>query len=370
MKHSSVLIGAILALAAASVAAQADVQGNASTQSQSSVAVKRDGASASNSSSGTTRAEAGEASANLSEGTQINATLTRPVDSSKNKPGDEVTATAAEDIKSNGQVVIPKGSKLLGHVTSARPRGSKSSGEGASNGGNDTASAAGSATGQAASQLGIVFDKAVLKDGREIPLSAGVQALAAGEGAAQGGMHESNGALSGAGSLAGSGRASGGGLLGGATGAVGGVAGGAASAAGGVGSTVSGTGGVLNRSVGAVGGLNAAGRLASDSRGVFGMKGLELTSVNSGGAKGSLITSTTRNVRLDRGTRMLLVTGGDASSGVNAAAGKTRGPAGSAEAAGNLGSTASAAGNAGKGAADANAASSASGGVNAASNPR
>jgi hypothetical protein len=370
MKHSSVLIGAILALAAANVAAQANVQGNASTQSQSSVAVKRDGASASNSSSGTTRAEAGEASANLSEGSQINATLTRPVDASKNKPGDEVTATTAEDLKSNGQVVIPKGSKLLGHVTSARPRGSKSSSEGASSSGNDTASAAGSATGQAASQLGIVFDKAVLKDGREIPLGAGVQALAAGEGAAQGGMHEGNGALSGAGSLAGSGRASGG-LLGGATGAVGGVAGGAASAAGGVGSTVSGTGGVLNRSVGAVGGLNAAGRLASDSRGVFGMKGLELTSVNSGGAKGSLITSSTRNVRLDRGTRMLLVTGGDASGGTNAAASKTRGLTGSAEAAGNLAGTANAAGNAGQGAAaDANAASNASGRVKAAPEPR
>jgi hypothetical protein len=314
MKHSSVLIGATLALASTVAFAQANAQGSATTQSQSSVAVSRDGASASNSNSGAARADAGKANADLGGGTQINATLSKPVDASKNKPGDEVTATAAEDIKSNGQVVIPRGSKLMGHVTSARPRGSK--GESSSDG----ASAAGSATGQAASQLGIVFDKAVLKDGREVPLGAAVQALAAGDAAAEGGMHEGSGALSGAGSVAGSGRAAGGGLLGGATEAVGGVARGTADVATGVGSKVGATAGTLQGSAGAVGGLNAAGRLASDSRGVFGMKGLELSSVNSGAAEGSLITSTTRNVRLDRGTRMLLVTRGSAAGSANAAA--------------------------------------------------
>jgi hypothetical protein len=301
MKHSSVVIGAILALASTIACAQADAQGGASAQSQGSVSAGRDGARASSSNSGSARTEAGSANADLAGGTQLNATLSKPVDAGKNEPGDEITATAVEDIKSNGQVVIPKGSKLIGHVTSARPRGEKSSG-----------AAAGSASGKAASELGIVFDKAVLKDGREVPLGAAVQALAAGDAAAEGSMHESGSALSGAGSVAGSGRAAGDGLLGGATGAVGGVASGTANVAGGVGSKVGGTAGAITRSAGAVGGLDVAGRLTSDSRGVFGLKGMELTSVASGSAQGSLITSTTRNVRLDRGTRMLLVTSADA----------------------------------------------------------
>jgi hypothetical protein len=308
MKNRWVVIGATLTFASTIAFAQADVQGTASTQSQGSVSANRDGARVNSSNSGSTQAEAGKASADLAGGTQINATLSKPVDAGKNKPGDEVTATAAEDVKSNGKVVVPRGSKLIGHVTAARARGEKSSGE-----------AGGSASGKAASELGIVFDKAVLKEGREIPLGAAVQALAAGDGAAEGSMHETSGALSGAGSVAGSGRAAGGGLLGGTTGAVGGVASGTATVAGGVGSKVGGTTGAVTRSAGAVGGLDAGGRLTSNSNGVFGLKGLELASATKGAAQGSLITSTTRNVRLDRGTRMLLVTSGDAraSGGVN-----------------------------------------------------
>jgi hypothetical protein len=301
MKNAWLVIGATFALASTIAWAQADVQGSASTQSQGSVSASGEGARVSGSNSGSAQADAGKANVDLAGGTAINATLTRPVDAGKSKPGDEVTATAAEDIKSNGKLVIPRGSKLIGHVTSARPRGEKSSGE-----------AAGSASGKAASELGIVFDKAVLKDGREVPLGAAVQALAAGDAAANGSMHDAGGALSGAGNVAGSGRATGGGLLGGATGTVGGVAGGTANVAGNVGSKVGGTAGVVSRSAGAVGGLDAGGRLASDSRGVFGLKGLELASATSGAAQGSVITSTTRNVRLDRGTKMLLVTGADA----------------------------------------------------------
>src|SRR5687767_1173602 len=127
MKYSPFVVGATFALASALAFAQANVQGSASTQSQSSVSAGRDGASATTGNSGSARPEAGHASAGLSEGTQISATLSKPVDASKNKAGDEVTATATDDIKSNGQVVIPKGSKLIGHVTTAKARGNKSS---------------------------------------------------------------------------------------------------------------------------------------------------------------------------------------------------------------------------------------------------
>jgi hypothetical protein len=46
--------------------------------------------------------------------------------------------------------------------------------------------------------------------------------------------------------------------------------------------------------------------LTSGSRGVFGIDGLEFASSSAGNAQGSVISSSTRNVRLDGGTRMLL----------------------------------------------------------------
>jgi hypothetical protein len=349
MKHFRGVIGVTLALSSAMTFAQATAQGDSSTQSQTSVSAGQGGASTSHNSSGAARVDAGKSDAELAGGSQINATLSKPVDASKSKPGDEVTATTAEDVKSDGHVVIPKGSKLVGHVTSAKRRGDKPATSAPAANGADSTSMAASATGEAASHLGIVFEKAILKDGREVPLGAGIQALASGEGAASGQMDDVGGAMSGAGSMAGSARGTGGGLVGGATGAVGGAVRGTTNAAGAiggtVGSTVGGTAGVMSRSPGAVGGLNGAGRLTSDSRGVFGMKGLELTSANTGSAQGSLITSSTRNVRLDRGTRMLLVTSGDA-AGSTTAAGGARGLSGSADAAGNLSGAASTAGRA------------------------
>ena len=59
---------------------------------------------------------------------------------------------------------------------------------------------------------------------------------------------------------------------------------------------------------GAVGGLNAAGQLTSTSQGVFGLNGLNLSAAASQATEGSVITSAGKNVRLDGGTRMLLLT--------------------------------------------------------------
>jgi hypothetical protein len=85
------------------------------------------------------------------------------VDAKKNKPGDEVVATVAQDVKSNGQVVIPRGSKLFGRVTEAKPHG-EGSGDASGSGSGAAAAAA-----DTSSRLGLVFDHAVLKDGREVP---------------------------------------------------------------------------------------------------------------------------------------------------------------------------------------------------------
>ena len=193
-----------------------------------------------------------------------------------------------------------KGSKLVGHVTQASAR----------------------AKGESESALGIVFDKAILKNGQEIPLSAGIQAIAAAQSGASAAGADLD-AFGGAGASAGgSGAAGGRGALGGVSSAaggavgavtntaanVGGVAGGAVNTAASVGGSVAGA------SKGAVGGLNAAGQLTSNSQGVFGLNGLNLSAAASNATQGSVITSAGKNVHLDSGTRMLLVSQAQAGS--------------------------------------------------------
>src|SRR5437879_7198270 len=50
-----------------------------------------------------------------------------------------------------------------------------------------------------------------------------------------------------------------------------------------------------------------AGQLTSNSQGVFGLNGLNLNAAGSNATQGSVITSAGKNVHLDSGTRMLLV---------------------------------------------------------------
>ena len=142
--------------------------------------------------------------------------MSRSVDARNAKPGEEVTATLAQDVESGGQVRYPRGTRLVGHVTEAQPRERR-----AESGGD--------------SRLGIVFDKAVLRDGREVPLNATIQAVAAAEGAASSGATGFGGHAAGAAGAASSGRTSGGGLGGGLTGGVAGAAGGALGTAGSIG---------------------------------------------------------------------------------------------------------------------------------------
>lgn len=289
--HSLIACAALVISASAWAENQAGVQANAATGAQASA--PESGASATGSGAASANTGAKGADASLAGGTELNATLAKPVDASKNKPGDTVTATSTQDVKSGGQVIVPKGSKLIGRVTRAQPR---------TKGGT---SGSGSVEGSADSQLGIVFERAQLKDGREIPLNATIQAVAAS--AASAGSSGSGVMTTGAGS--GSGAASGGGLVGSVGGAAAGTVGTVAGAGGTVSSNV---GGAISRSAGATGGLNAAGRLTSGSKGVFGLKGFDLSSSAAGSGEATVITSTTRNVRLEGGTNMLLVTGAGA----------------------------------------------------------
>ncbi len=331
MSHSPLVVFVVLALGSALAQAQSDVQAGGSGQSQSSLSAQQNGASAAQSSTGAADLSAHGTQTEVGGGNELNATLSQPLDASRNKSGDEVTAVASEDMKSNGQVVVPRGSKLLGHVTSARPhRGGKA----ASSSGEGSAAATGSAAGRAASELGVVFDKAVLKDGREVPLHAAIQALARAQGDYSSTLSQSDLAMSGAGGAMAAGRASGGGLFGGVGGTLRGATTATAGLGGELGSTVGGSTRVIGHSAGAVGSVNSAGELTSGSRGVFGIKELEVTSDASGSGGGSVVSSGTRNVRLEKGTRMLLVTDSTVAGSASGSASERRSPTGAAAASG------------------------------------
>jgi hypothetical protein len=92
----------------------------------------------------------------LPVGSTIPVTLEKGIDARKAKAGDHVIARTTENVKSEGRVVIPRGSQIIGRVSEAKPR----------------------STQEPESVLGIVFDRAVLKGGREIPLALTIQAIA------------------------------------------------------------------------------------------------------------------------------------------------------------------------------------------------
>ena len=286
------------------VSAAAEAQTGSQAGGQASVQAGQTQAqtSANASATSSTSAQTGQANTSIATGTALNAELSSPIDSKKCQPGDPVNARTTEAAKSEGKTVIPKGAKLIGHVTQASAR----------------------SKGAAESSLGIVFDRAILKSGQEIPLNNfAIQALASAQSNASAAGADMD-AMAGVGtSTAGSGAAGGRGALGGVTSAAGGTVGTVTNTAANVGgvangaanSTANAAGSLAAASKGAVGGLNAAGQFTSNSQGVFGLNGLSLSSAASSATQGSVITSSGKNVQLESGTRMLLVsqagTGGD-----------------------------------------------------------
>ena len=215
----------------------------------------------------------------VAAGSTIQATLAKPVDARKNKAGDEVVAKTTEDVKSNGQVVIPKGSKIIGHVTEVKARGK----------------------GESDSTIGIAFDRATMKDGREMPLSATIQAIARSE------ENASAATMGDQSSMAGP---SAGGMSSGRGGATGGVMGGTARTVGAATGTVANTTNTVgNAAGGTVSGAGSAAsmaRISSNSQGVIGLKGLSLNAESANSTQGSVISSNSQNVHLDSGTQLVL----------------------------------------------------------------
>lgn len=284
----------VILIVGTAVCLPANAQSSAGAQvsGQESVAPSGPRAQASGAASSSASATPESGNAGLSAGTTFNTSLEKPVDAKKAKAGDAVEARTTEAVKADKKTVFPKGTKVIGHVTRASARGKEES----------------------QSTLAIAFDRAILKDGTEVPLSVGIQALASSESMVS--ASEADADTMGVGSAGASAAGSSRGTLGGVGSTAGGMVGNAGATTGNVvntaGATASSatnaTANVAGAARGTAGGLNGAGQLTSNSRGVFGLNGLNLGSATTSATEGSVITSADKNIHLASGTRMLLVT--------------------------------------------------------------
>ncbi|HUF04634.1 MAG TPA: hypothetical protein VMM38_10725 [Aridibacter sp.] len=198
-------------------------------------------------------------------GTNLEAKLLSTLDVRKANVGDEVVLKTTKTLKQDGEVIVPKGTKLIGRVTEVTT-------ESAGNG---------------VSRLGIVFDRL---ENEEIsaPFSASIVTIAnAGSRLTAGDVvaNETGGSAGSHTSV--SKGSSGGGLLGGATGTVGGLLNTTTSTVGGVTNTVGSAGGSVLRTV----------------------NGIRISQSSGASADGSTTLSAEgKNLRLNKGTRFMLQT--------------------------------------------------------------
>jgi hypothetical protein len=254
---------------------QPDAQAGAQLGEQSALAGKQ--AQGANVQKTTEKSESGATA--LAAGTAISAELTSSLDSKKLKTGDEVKARTTDALKSaDGRTILPKGAQLTGHITQASARGK----------------------GQADSSLGLVIDKAVLKNGQEIPLNVAIQAVAAPVNNLDANSSNNEAPMgaptqqTGRGTMTGSPPNNVPGTLNGTTAAAGGA----------VDNAVNSTAGVAGNAAGVA---NATGQFNTNSRGVVGLNNLSLSAASGATSQGSVLTSPGKNVHLDSGTRLLLV---------------------------------------------------------------
>lgn len=261
--------------------AQTSTQTNSSAAEKSSVSAGQSGTQAQSATSATTAQQANAAGSQVQAGNLIYAELTKSIDAKKAKVGDEVVAKTDQAVLSNGKVVAPKGTKILGHVTEVKQHTKD----------------------QPQSELGIVFDHMVLKDGNQVPISLSLQAIGSGQTAASSSQNDQDYGM------APMGAPTTGGMSSGHTGMTGGVMGTARSTAGGVANTGGTVAGTATDTLGGAApgvGVNTRGRMGASSHGVVGLPDLTLSAETANSAQGSLIASNKRNVKLDGGTELVL----------------------------------------------------------------
>ena len=208
----------------------------------------------------------------LGVGTAFNASLVDTLDTRKLKAGDPVTAETSEDVSYQRCMIFPKGTKIVGHVVRVTSGGH----------------------GRAGSAIFIQFDKASVKDGQDVILNAGIQALAVGAVAPMPSGTPKPGATSGqvpvAQDSAGS-KESSDALV--------------------VSTLYQEPRGILRppvvRGLESAGEFNSNGLFTADSKGAFGRPDLKVYTPTSEGSHGSVLVSSRKNMHLDAGTHLLLV---------------------------------------------------------------
>ena len=223
--------------------------------------------------SGTSGVPQTTASPRFAPGTVIPVELTKSIDAKKAKSGDNVEARVTQDLKAgNGQVIVPKDTKVMGHVTEAQPRNKE----------------------QKESQVGIVFDHAVMKNGSDVAMPMSIQAII--------GPTALNPAQNNAGGAAGQSTppSPAGGMP---TGNAGGRSTGVGSS--GSPSTVSPSTAGGEAPAEAQPGTVPNQPITASTQGVVGISNLKLSPTEDG-KTGSVVSSEKSNVKLDSGTLMLL----------------------------------------------------------------
>lgn len=199
----------------------------------------------------------------LASGTSISAELQKTLDVNNARVGDQISLKTIQSIRQNGEVVVPKGSTLIGRVTEVQRRTKEN----------------------AQSRIGMVFERI---EGKQVsmPLSATIVSitnLTAGASANDSLMTNAGGSSQTTGSTS-STSGSGGGLLGGVTNTVGGLV------------------GTTTQTVGTV--ANSAGQTLGTTTGAVGrgLSGLQISASASGSASSSTtLSSPNKNLRVEKG---------------------------------------------------------------------
>jgi hypothetical protein len=212
----------------------------------------------------------------LGSGARVEGQLQKTVDVRKARVGDEVVLKLTKELRQNGEVIVPKGAKLLGRVTEVQQNTSQTGG----------------------SRLGLLFDKIEGKN-LSLPVSASiisVNQVAGSIRAAESAEADVFGSSTAAASTRGGG-STGGGLVGG----VGSTIGGVTNTAGGVlGTTTKTVGGVVNVAD------STAGSVVGGVHGTA--NGLRISNSLEGSARSeSTLSASKRDIRLEQGAVVQLL---------------------------------------------------------------
>ena len=230
-------------------------------------------------------------SAEIKNGTKISAELMSNIDARKAKEGDKVVARVTKNVKQHGKVVVHKGDRLVGHVTSVKN----------------------SLNGKEGSSLGVRFDQLV-QGNSTTQLNTVLTSVLAARGQEEGydSMEMPSMPEPAVPSVGGGG---GGGMLGGVGGAVGSVGGAAGST---VGSSVGAAGSTLGQGGGAVGattentlGANSNLGLSTPIRQIH--IGSSASASSSAGTS-SMLSTRKGNLQLSSGTQMKFRVAADSSA--------------------------------------------------------